>query len=294
MSDSFGEVITAMVTPFDENLNLNLDKARELASYLVDNGSDGILVLGTTGEVPTLTKEEKILLLETVVDEVGDKTKILAGTGSYSTQESIEMTREAEKIGVDGILIVCPYYNKPPQEGLYRHFKMIAESTSLPIMIYNVPGRTSRNIEMKTICRLAEIENIIAVKEASGDISQITEICNSVNDDFYVYSGDDNMTLPALSVGGCGVVSVASHLVGNDIKEMIQNYKQGNVQKAISLNKKLSPFFKGIFLTTNPIPIKAALNLVGHNVGGLRPPLLELNHSEEEVLQGILQGVGLL
>src|SRR5690554_2188056 len=210
--DSFGELLTAMVTPFNEKLELDLEKARNLANYLVDNGSDGLVVLGTTGESPTLTYDEKMKLLETVVDEVGDRATILAGTGSYSTAESIRLTEEAEKIGVDGIMLVTPYYNKPPQSGLYHHFKAIAERTSLPIMLYNIPGRTARNIEVETMLELAKIDNIIAVKEASGDLNQVSALTRLLPDDFLVYSGDDSLTLPVLSVGGTGVVSVAGHL----------------------------------------------------------------------------------
>ncbi|MFW5992103.1 MAG: 4-hydroxy-tetrahydrodipicolinate synthase, partial [Halanaerobiaceae bacterium] len=212
MSD-FGELLTAMVTPFDKNLEVNVKKARELAAYLVENGSDGLVVLGTTGEVPTLSFAEKVNLLEEIIDEVGDKATIVAGTGSYSTRASIDLTRKAEELGVDGIMLVTPYYNKPPQSGLYNHFKMIAEKTSLPVMIYNVPGRTSRNIEPDTIKHLSEIDNITAIKEASGDIDQISIMTRFLPDNFSVYSGDDNLTLPVLAVGGVGVVSVASHLV---------------------------------------------------------------------------------
>ncbi|MFW6270020.1 MAG: 4-hydroxy-tetrahydrodipicolinate synthase [Bacillota bacterium] len=294
MYDHFGEVLTAMVTPFNDNLEVNYERVRELASYLVENGSDGLVVLGTTGEVPTLNKDEKISILETVVDEVGDKAKIVAGTGSYSTYASIELTQKAEKIGVDGIMLVGPYYNKPPQEGLYKHYSMIAEKTELPVMIYNVPGRTSRNIEPDTVARLSRIDNIIAVKEASGDIAQVAEISRKTDDDFYIYSGDDNITLPALSVGGQGIVSVASHVAGNQIKEMVKSYKNGNIEEASNLNKKLGPLFSGIFITTNPIPIKAALNMKGINVGSLRPPLIELDDDKKMKLQEILNNLNLI
>lgn len=294
MIKHFGELLTAMVTPFDDNYNLDLEQVREMATYLVENGSDGLVVLGTTAEVPTLNKKEKISILETVIDEVGDRAKIVAGTGSYSTSESIEMTKTAEEIGVDGIMLVVPYYNKPPQEGLFNHFKMIAGKTSLPVMLYNVPSRTSKNIEAKTVSRLSNIDNIIAVKEASGNLPQVSDIIRTTDEDFYVYSGDDGLTLPILSVGGQGVVSVASHLVGNDIKKMITAFKNGNVQEAIKLNKKLGPIFKGIFITTNPIPVKEALNMLGKNVGRPRSPLLALNHSEKEVLQGILKEINLI
>ncbi len=288
MTAHFGELLTAMVTPFREDREVNYEQVRKMARYLVDNGSDGLVVLGTTGEVPTLDRKEKLKILQTAVDEVGESAKIVAGTGSYNTAASIELTEEAEKIGVDGIMLVTPYYNKPPQEGLYRHFSMIAEHTSLPVMVYNVPGRTSRNIEVKTLKRLSKVENIRAVKEASGDINQISEICRVVGDDFYVYSGDDKVPLPLLAVGGHGVVSVAAHLVGNKIKKMIQTYKQGDVNRAAELNQKLLPVFSGMFLTTNPIPVKTALNMQGKNVGPVRPPLINMNESEREVLEDIL------
>jgi 4-hydroxy-tetrahydrodipicolinate synthase len=285
----FGEVLTAMVTPFDDNLKVDLTKTRKLAKHLIENGSDGLVVLGTTGEAPTLSFVEKVRVLEAVVDEVGDRAVIVAGTGSYSTQESIEMTMKAEKIGVDGIMLVTPYYNKPPQEGLYNHFKMIARKTSLPILLYNVPGRTSRNMEPDTVVRLAEIDNIIAIKEASGDLDQVSKLTRLLPEDFYVYSGDDNLTLPILAVGGQGVISVASHLVGNKIKEMIKAFKNGEVKKAIELNKYLGPIFSAIFITTNPIPIKAALNLRGFEVGGVRPPLLGISNSDQDKLRKIME-----
>lgn len=292
MTEHFGEVLTAMVTPFDENLDVDLEQTAKLATYLVENGSDGLVVLGTTGEVPVLTEEEKVNILQTVVDEVGDRATIVAGTGSYSTAASINMTRKAQDIGVDGIMLVVPYYNKPPQKGLYKHFSMIAAETSLPVMIYNVPGRTSRNIEPDTVKDLSEIDNIIAIKEASGDVSQFSEITRITDENFYVYSGDDNCTMPILSVGGQGIISVASHLVGKEIKKMIRAFKKGNVEEAIRLNKKLTPIFSGIFINTNPIPVKAALNMMGINVGGLRPPLIELGNADKEQLQKILKDTG--
>jgi len=294
MSKFFGEVLTAMVTPFDSNLNLNLKKARELASYLIDNGSDGLVVLGTTGEVPTLSHDEKLSLIEAVINEVGDRSTIIAGTGNYSTADSIEMTKEAEKLGVDGCMLVVPYYNKPPQDGLYNHFKMIAEKTSLPIIIYNVPGRTSCNIEANTVKRLSEIDNIVAIKEASGNLGQVATLASITKDDFYIYSGDDNLIMPVLSVGGHGVVSVASHLVGNEIKKMIRAFKEGKIEEAINLNKYLNSIFSAIFLTTNPIPVKSALNMMGKDLGELRPPLNSLNKSEEKELKSILKAYKLI
>ncbi len=292
--DSFGELLTAMVTPFDDKLELDLEKARELATYLVDNGSDGLVVLGTTGESPTLTYEEKVKLLEAVVDEVGDRAVIVAGTGSYSTAESIRLTKMAEEIGVDGLLLVTPYYNKPPQSGLYYHFKAIAESTSLPIMLYNIPGRTARNIEVETMLELAKIDNIVAVKESSGDLNQVSKLTRLLPDDFLVYSGDDSLTLPVLSVGGMGVVSVAAHLVGKEIKKMITDFKNNNLEEAIRMNKKLGKLFEALFMTTNPIPVKAALNLIGIEVGKVRGPLVEMNEKEKERLTEVLREYELL
>ena len=290
----FGEVLTAMVTPFDQELKVDLSKARELARYLIANGSDGLVVLGTTGEVPTLSTTEKLSLLETIVDEVGDQTTVIAGTGSYSTDASLELSKKAASIGVDGVMLVVPYYNKPPQGGLYQHFKKIATGIDLPILLYNVPGRTARNLEVNTLIKLAEIDNIIAVKEASLDMAQISTLTRVLPEDFYVYSGEDTFTLPILAVGGQGVVSVAAHLVGVEIKRMIQAFKAGKVEEAIALNKQLGPIFEAIFITTNPIPVKAALNMVGINVGSLRPPLLNLMPDEEEVLKGIITDYGLV
>lgn len=294
MNNHFGEVLTAMVTPFDKNGDVAYQELRNLASYLVDNGSDGLVVLGTTGEVPSLTREEKKKILETVVGEVGDRAKIVAGTGSYSTAASIEFTQIAEDIGVDGAMAVVPYYNKPPQEGLYQHFAGIARATNLPVMVYNVPGRTSRNINVDTVCRLADIDNIIAIKEASGDLSQVANLCRLTDQDFYVYSGDDSLTLPILSVGGQGIISVASHIVGAQIKNMIIEFKNGNINKAIEINKKLGSVFNGMFITTNPIPVKAALNMTGKDVGQPRLPLNSISNSDKQILKGILQDVDII
>ncbi|MGQ9512429.1 4-hydroxy-tetrahydrodipicolinate synthase [Thermodesulfitimonas sp.] len=291
----FGRVLTAMVTPFDKDGSLNLAQAKKLARYLVENGSDGLVVAGTTGESPTLTKEEKIALFEAVVEEVGGKATVIAGTGSYSTADSIALTRAAEKAGADGVMLVAPYYNKPSQEGLYRHFRAVAESTSLPVMLYNIPGRTAVNVLPATVARLAkDVPNIKAIKEASGNLDQVSELRRVLPDDFAIYSGDDALTLPVLAVGGKGVVSVVAHIAGKRLQEMINAYASGNVTLAAKIHKELFPLIKGMFITTNPVPVKAALNLLGMNVGAPRLPLVEATAEEKEKLGQLLRDVGLL
>lgn len=290
----FGRVVTAMVTPFNEKGEVDYRMAGELAVKLVENGSDGLVVVGTTGESPTLTDQEKLRMFETVVDSVGGKAAVIAGTGTNNTKKSVELTREAEKTGVDGIMAVAPYYNKPPQEGLYQHFRSIAEATSLPVMVYNVPGRTSVNITPATMARLAEIENIIALKEAAGNLEQAAEMARVLPKNFLLYSGDDSMTLPILAVGGVGVVSVASHLAGRKIALMVESYLQGEIEKAAEINKELLPLFKVLFQTTNPIMVKAALNLLGIKVGPTRLPLVQATQDELEKLKTVLEQMGLL
>jgi len=283
-----------MVTPFDENLEVNYDKAAELAEYLVNNGSDGVVVCGTTGESPVLSKEEKLKLFAVVKERIGNKAQVWAGTGSNDTRASVAITQEAEKLGVDGALVVAPYYNKPTQEGLYLHFKVIAENTGLPIMVYNIPGRTAVNILPETMSRLCECNNIVAIKEASGDLNQVAQIKRIVPDYVRIYSGDDALTLPMLSIGAVGVVSVASHIVGNEIKDMINAYVNGDITKAQLLHNKLYPMFKGLFLCTNPIPVKEALNLLGHNVGSLRLPLTRASSSQSEQIKDLLSSYNLI
>lgn len=290
----FGEVLTAMVTPFNPDLSANYDRAQELAVYLIENGSDGVVVSGTTGESPTLTPDEKIELFKLVKEAVGNKGKVIAGTGCNCTSESIELTRRAEKVGVDGCMLVGPYYNKPPQEGLYQHFKMIAESTSLPVIIYNVPSRTACNIEAETVIRLSAVENIVAVKEASGSLDQVSKISTRTPDNFRIYSGDDSLTLPILAIGGDGVISVASHVAGKEIKEMVRSYKEGNIEKACEIHLTLSPLFKALFMTTNPIMVKSAVKLKGIDVGGLRLPLVDATRDQIEKLEKVMRDAGVL
>lgn len=294
MTVELGRVLTAMVTPFDKNLGLNLPMAGKLARYLVNTGSDGVVISGTTGESPTLSKSEKLELFRTVVDEVGGEAVVVAGTGSYSTADSIELTKAAERLGVDAVMLVCPYYNKPSQEGLYQHFRAIAQSVNLPVMLYNIPGRTGVNLLPRTVARLAEVDNIVAVKEASASMDQATELRCLLPEKFSIYSGDDSLTLPLLAIGAKGVVSVAGHLVGSRIQEMVNAFTSGNIMLAGKLHCSLFPLIKGLFITTNPVPVKAALGLLGMAVGSTRPPLVGLNDEEKVKLHSLLREAQLL
>lgn len=289
-----GNLFTAMVTPFNDDYSLNLNMAKELAKKLVDEGSDGIVVCGTTGESPTLSRKEKCKMFETIVEAVGDVATVVAGTGTYSTKESVELSKVAQEIGVDGVMIVGPYYNKPPQEGLYQHFRTIAESIDIPVLIYNVPSRTSRNIDTPTIIRLSEIENVVAVKEASGDFKQITRIIMGTPHTFKVLSGNDGDTFGVLNLGGDGIVSVASHLVGREIKEMIESHKKGDIEKALEIHLRLLDIFETLFITANPIPVKTMVNMIGINVGHLRLPLISATESEKKRFEESLEKLNLL
>ncbi|MDK2784279.1 MAG: 4-hydroxy-tetrahydrodipicolinate synthase [Bacillota bacterium] len=290
-----GTVITAMVTPFTEDLKVDLKRTAELTEHLIELGSDGLLVTGTTGESPTLSVEEKVALWETVIKAARGRVPVMLGTGTNNTEQSIALTKKAEEVGGDAVLLVTPYYNKPPQNALYAHFKAVAEATKLPVMIYNVPGRTSRNIDPPTVIRLAQdVPNIVALKEAGGNLDQVSEIYRQAPPGFAVYSGDDSLTLPMLSLGAKGVVSVASHLIAGELREMITSFTAGNWQKARDIHLKYFPLFKGLFFTTSPSPVKAAMKMTGFPVGGLRLPLLPLTEKEEEYLRGILAEVGLI
>jgi 4-hydroxy-tetrahydrodipicolinate synthase len=270
----FGRVLTAMITPFKEDGSVNYAVAEQLAVHLADRGTDSFVVCGTTGESPTMSWDEEYQLFQVVQKAVAGKALVIAGAGSNSTSEAIEATQKAAKLGLDGCLQVVPYYNKPPQEGLYNHFRAIAQSApELPIMLYNIPGRTGQNMLPETVARLAEIPNIVAVKEASGNLDQATQIRCLTSPEFAIYSGDDSLTLPMLAVGGSGVVSVASHLVGEQLQQMIKAFEAGQVQVATQIHLQLFDLFKALFLTTNPIPVKAALKLQGWDVGSTRPPL---------------------
>ncbi len=284
-----------MITPFSEDGSVNYAVAEKLAAHLVENGSDALVVCGTTGESPTLTWAEEYELFRVVQKAVAGKAKIIAGTGSNSTLEAIDATQKAAKLGLDGSLQVVPYYNKPPQAGLYEHFKAIAEAVpEMPIMLYNIPGRTGQNLLPETIIRLAEIRNIVAVKEASGNLDQASQIRSLAPSDFGIYSGDDSLTLPLLAVGAQGVVSVASHLVGSQIQQMIQSFFNGNVETALNLHLQLFPLFKALFLTTNPIPVKAALQLQGWKVGSTRSPLCRASAEVIDALKSSMKSAALL
>lgn len=286
----FGRVLTAMITPFTPEGEVNYEVAEKLAAHLVQHGTDTVVVCGTTGESPTLTWEEEYELFQVVKAAVTPYgAKVIAGTGSNSTHEAIAATQKAAKLGLDGSLQVAPYYNKPPQAGLYQHFKSIAESTpELPLMLYNIPGRTGVNLLPETIVRLAEIPNIVAVKEASGNLDQASQIRSATPANFKIYSGDDSLTLPLLSVGATGVVSVASHLVGDQIQAMVRAFEAGEVQTATQIHLKLFPLFKSLFIVTNPIPLKAALNLQGWEVGNTRSPLCGVPEDVVEKLKSVL------
>ena len=269
-----GRLITAMVTPFDVEGKVDYEQAKRLANALLDSGSDGVIVSGTTGESPTLSTEEKLRLFAEVKEAVGERGAVVAGTGNYNTEESIELSMEAQKQGVDGLLLVVPYYNKPPQEGLYRHFKAIAEKTDLPCILYNVTSRTSLNMSHGTTVRLSEIENSVGVKEAGSDMDQIARIIEGSRQGFLVWSGNDNETFYIMSMGGFGVVSVASHLIGNQIKQMMGLLLEGDVERAGAEHRRMLPMFKVLFVESNPIPVKYGLNQAGFNVGMPRLPLV--------------------
>jgi 4-hydroxy-tetrahydrodipicolinate synthase len=287
-----GHVITAAVTPFRADGAVDLDRFRELATFLVDNGSDGLVVCGTTGESPTLTDEEKLSLFRAAVETVGDRATVVAGTGTYDTGHSAALTRAATELGVDAILVVTPYYNKPPQRAIVRHFEEIAGATHLPVVAYNIPGRVVVNIESETIARLAEIENVVAVKQAHDDPDEARFIAEETRLD--LYSGDDPNTFAFLEFGAVGVVSVTAHLWGPQIAEMIRRQRDGDVEGARALHEEQQPSYDLLQIQTNPIPIKAALNLAGHEVGGHRLPMVEPDEAELTQIRACLERGGIL
>jgi 4-hydroxy-tetrahydrodipicolinate synthase len=291
---ALGNLVTAMVTPFDDNLQVDYTRLAELAVRLADAGSD-LLVSGTTGESPTTSVEEKLEMFRVVREAVGDDVPILAGTGSNDTAKSIALTKQATELGVlDAILLVGPYYSKPSQEGFYQHFRAVAQSTDLPVVLYNVPGRTGKNIECSTVVRLAEdVENIVGMKEASGDLDQIAEICRDVPAGFRVWSGDDAMTLPILAVGGVGVISVASHIAPEEIGEMIDCYHNGDVARAAEIHGRLLPLYHACFLASgNPPCVKRALEVCGFPVGGTRLPVVPASEKDTATIREVCEKLG--
>ena len=287
-----GEVITAIVTPFAADGSVDVEKFRELATHLVDHGSDGLVVTGTTGESPTLSDDEKLELYAAALDAVGDRATVIAGTGTYDTRHSVHLTERAHELGVDGFLVVTPYYSKPPQRAIVRHFQEIAAATDKPIVAYNIPARVVIDIEPATIAELAEIDNVTAVKQAHDDLEEARFIAQETRLD--LYSGDDNITLDFLELGGVGVVSVIGHIWGEQMKEMIRRHQEGDAEGARALNEELRPAYDLLKVTTNPIGIKTALNMLGHELGGFRLPMVEASEEEAAAIRGCLERGGVL
>lgn len=292
---NFGNVITAMITPMHADQSVDYAGAVQLAKHLTENGSDGILVAGTTGEGTTLTTEERQKLYTDVVKAVGDKVLVVANVGTNNTAQTVEFAKLAETTGVDALLVIVPYYNKPNQEGCYAHFAAVAQATKLPILIYNVPGRTGGRIAPETVIKLAkDYKNIAGIKEASGDLQAAAVIARDTPDTFNVYSGDDALTLPILSVGGKGIISVAAHLIGNEMNELVQAYKDGNVKKARDLHYKYLPVMTGLFYTVNPTPVKACCNILGLPAGPFRLPMVDATPEKKEFLKAMMKDAGVL
>jgi 4-hydroxy-tetrahydrodipicolinate synthase len=294
MAGSFGTLVTAMVTPFKEDRSLDLPRAQELARWLLEHGSDGLVVAGSTGEAATLSDEEKTELWRAVVQAAEGRGKVIAGTGTYDTAHTVHLTEEAERAGVHGVLVVTPYYNKPPQRGLVEHFTVVAGATGLPVMLYNIPGRAAVRIEHDTLLRLAAVENIVAVKDSTGDLDAMAHLIAAAPPGFEVYTGDDWTTFVSVCLGAVGVVSVASHVVGERIRQMIDLATSGDVAAARKVHQELLPAFDGMFLTSNPIPVKAALGLVGQPVGPPRLPLVPASEEEIEKVRKALEDAGAL
>ena len=292
MPRDLGTILTAMVTPFDDDLAVDHARLAELASWLLDGGSDGLVVAGTTGESPTLADDEKLAMFRTVVEAVGDRAPVVAGTGSNDTAHSVELTKKAERCGVDAVLVVTPYYNKPPERGLIAHFRAVAAATSLPVIVYNIPGRCVVNLSPEALAELATVENIVAVKQADPEVEhtrRLRELC-----DLEVYAGNDDMLLEVLELGGAGGVCVASHLVGRQFADMARLVRAGEHEKARVLDDSLRELYRVLFITASPIPVKTALNLIGQQVGGLRLPLVSATEKETAVVAAELRRLGLL
>jgi 4-hydroxy-tetrahydrodipicolinate synthase len=294
MTGRFGAVVTAMVTPFRKDHSLDLDAAQALAAHLLDHGTESIVVAGSTGESPTLTHKEKLELFRAVIDTARGVGRVVCGTGTYDTAETLELSREAEELGCDGLLLVTPYYNKPPQRGLLEHFTRVANAVELPILVYNIPGRTATRIEHDTLLRLAAIPNIVGVKDSTGDFQAISRLIGEAPADFEVYSGDDWATFGYLCLGAVGIVSVAAHLVGDRIRQMCDLLFSGDIPAARKIHEELTPLFNALFITSNPIPVKTALEMLGHPVGPPRLPLVPATNEERDRIRKALQDAGLL
>ena len=292
----FGRLLTAMVTPFNADGSVNYEKAADLAEWLINNGSDGLVVAGSTGEAATMSAEEKLELFRVVVNRINKRVPVIAGTGSNNTTDSVKMTKMAEAMGVDGALIVGPYYNKPTQEGFYQHFAAVAQSTGLPIIVYNVPGRTASNISPAIVARLAaDFENIVAIKEAAGNVAQVAELYSVLPEEFTIYSGDDGLILPFMSVGATGLISVLSNIGGGILQDVMQAYEDGRVREAAKLNARMVPLANAMFIETNPIPVKAAVTFVtGIDAGQPRLPLTPMEPANKAKMVAVLQEYGLV
>jgi len=292
----FGRLLTAMVTPFNADGSVNYEKAADLAEWLINNGSDGLVVAGSTGEAATMSAEEKLELFRVVVNRINKRVPVIAGTGSNNTADSVKMTKMAEAMGVDGALIVGPYYNKPTQEGFYQHFAAVAQSTGLPIIVYNVPGRTASNISPAIVASLAaDFENIVAIKEAAGNVAQVAELYSVLPEEFTIYSGDDGLILPFMSVGATGLISVLSNIGGGILQDVMQAYEDGHVREAAKLNARMVPLANAMFIETNPIPVKAAVTLVtGIDAGQPRLPLTPMEPANKAKMVAVLQEYGLV
>lgn len=286
---NFGTLLTAIVTPFNELDHIDQDAFELVINHVINQGSDAIIVAGTTGESPTLTTKEKEQLFELAVEIVNKRIPVIAGTGTYNTEQSVSLTKRATKIGVDGVMAVTPYYNRPSQQGLYAHFCSIAEATDLPLMLYHIPSRTSVHLDIETIIRLSTVKNIRSLKDAAGNLGETTHILKQTDPNFIIYSGDDAMTLPYLSIGSHGVVSVAAHVIGEEMNQMIHAFHEGNVQQAANLHKHLTPLIDGLFTTTSPTLIKEMLNQINIPVGSVRLPLVEATESEKQTVRHLIR-----
>jgi 4-hydroxy-tetrahydrodipicolinate synthase len=294
MAGRFGTLVTAMVTPFKDDMSVDLDRAREVAAWLLDHGTDSLVVTGSTGEGATLSDEEKIELWRAAAEAAGGRGQIIAGTGTYDTAHSVHLTEQAEKVGADAMLVVTPYYNKPPQSGLVEHFTTVAGATSKPVMVYNIPGRTGTRISHDTLLRLAETENIVAVKDSTGDLDGMSKLVAAAPEGFQVYCGDDWATFGMLCLGAVGLVSVAAHVAGERIKDMMELALAGDTAGARKIHESLHPIFDALFITSNPIPLKAAMEMIGQPVGPPRLPLVPATDDERATVRRALEDAGLL